>query len=145
VDDIQYEASVATLNAEIANEKILAAQAREEIERGTAERQAVLLESREREARRRAEQAELERQRASSLEQELAALKAKPTPRGMVSPLGDVLLGTAQATLKPGAYPTIERVAAVLKAEPDRTVTSEGHTDSVGSEEYNQALSQRRA
>lgn len=145
VDDIQYEASVATLNAEIANEKILAAQAREEIERGTAERQAVLLESREREARRRAEQAELERQRASSLEQELAALKAKPTPRGMVLTLGDVLFDTAQATLKPGAYPTIERVAEVLKAEPDRTVTIEGHTDSVGSEEYNQALSQRRA
>src|SRR5690606_33236162 len=112
--DIKYEATVATLNAEIANEKILTAQAREEIERGTAERQAVLLESREREARRRAEQAELERQRASTLEQELAALKAKPTPRGMVLTLGDVLFDTGQATLKPGAYPTIERVAEVL-------------------------------
>lgn len=143
--DIKYEATVATLNAEIANEKILTAQAREEIERGTAERQAVLLESREREARRRAEQAELERQRASTLEQELAALKAKPTPRGMVLTLGDVLFDTGQATLKPGAYPTIERVAEVLKEEPERRVTIEGHTDSVGSEEYNQALSQRRA
>src|SRR5690606_21418177 len=142
---IKYEATVATLNAEIANEKILTAQAREEIERGTAERQAVLLESREREARRRAEQAELERQRASTLEQELAALKAKPTPRGMVLTLGDVLFDTGQATLKPGAYPTIERVAEVLKEEPERRVTIEGHTDSVGSEEYNQALSQRRA
>jgi outer membrane protein OmpA-like peptidoglycan-associated protein len=152
LEDIQFEARVATLNAEIANEKILAAQAREEIDKGTAERQAVLLESREREAQRRAAQAELARQqadeasqRASSLEEELAALKAKPTERGMVLTLGDVLFDTAQATLKPGAYPTIERVAEVLKAEPDRRVTIEGHTDSVGSDEYNQGLSQRRA
>lgn len=145
VDDVKHEAMIATLNAEIANERILAAQAREEIEKGTAERQAVLLESREREAERRARQAELERERASSLEQELAALKAKPTPRGMVLTLGDVLFDTNEATLKPGAYPTIERVAEVLKGEPDRRVTIEGHTDSVGAEDYNQQLSQRRA
>lgn len=152
LDEVKYEAQLATLNAEIANEKILAAQAREEIEKGTAERQAVLLEAREREAQRRAEQAELARQRAdqeaqraTTLEQELAELKAKPTPRGMVLTLGDVLFDTAQATLKPGAYETIERVAEVLKAEPDRKVTIEGHTDSVGSEEYNMQLSQRRA
>jgi outer membrane protein OmpA-like peptidoglycan-associated protein len=138
LEDIQYEARVATLNAEIANERILAAEAREEIEKGTQERQAVLIESREREAQRRGQQAE-------SLEAELAALKAKPTPRGMVLTLGDVLFDTAQATLKPGAYQTIERVAEVLKAEPDRKVTIEGHTDNVGSDEYNQGLSQRRA
>src|SRR5690606_17757762 len=145
LDEIRHEAKIGTLKAEIANERILAAQAREEIEKGQAERQAVLIENREREAQRRAQQAEMERQRASSLEQELAALKAKPTPRGMVLTLGDVLFDTAQATLKPGAYPTIERVAEVLKAEPDRRVTIEGHTDSRGSDEYNQQLSERRA
>lgn len=145
LDAIKHEAQIATLNAEIANERIIAAQARDEIEKGQAERQAVLLESREREAQRRAQQADMERQRASSLEQELAELKAKPTPRGMVLTLGDVLFDTNEATLKPGAYQTIERVAEVLKAEPDRHVTIEGHTDSRGSEEYNQQLSQRRA
>lgn len=152
LEDIQFEAKVATLNAQIANEKILAAQAREEIEKGTAERQAVLLEAREREAQRRAQQAEEARlraqeasQRASSLEEELAALKAKPTPRGMVLTLGDVLFDTDQATLKPGAYPTMERVAEILKAEPERRVTIEGHTDSTGSDAYNQQLSQQRA
>ncbi len=145
LDTIKHEAQIATLNAEIANERIIAAQARDEIEKGQAERQAVLLEAREREAQRRAQQADMERQRASSLEQELAELKAKPTPRGMVLTLGDVLFDTNEATLKPGAYHTIERVAEVLKAEPDRHVTIEGHTDSTGSEEYNQQLSQRRA
>jgi OmpA-OmpF porin, OOP family len=145
VEDVQFEAQVATLNAQIANEKILAAQAREEIDKGTAERQAVLIESREREAQLRAQQADAATNRAKSLEEELAALKAKPSPRGMVLTLGDVLFDTAQATLKPGAYQTIERVAEILKAEPGRRLTIEGHTDSVGGDEYNQGLSERRA
>jgi outer membrane protein OmpA-like peptidoglycan-associated protein len=152
VAEIQYEASVAARNAQIANEKILAAQAQEEIEKGTAERQAVLIEAREAEARRRGqqaasaqEQAQLAEQRASTLEQELSELRAKKTDRGMVLTLGDVLFDTGMATLKPGAYTTIDRLATVLKQAPDRKVMIEGHTDSVGADEYNQALSERRA
>jgi outer membrane protein OmpA-like peptidoglycan-associated protein len=157
--DIQFESSIATLNAQIANEKILTAQAREELDKGTAERQAVLIQSREREAQMRAAQAEssaaeAERRaqeareanlRAQTLEQELADLKAKKTERGLVLTLGDVLFDTGKATLKPGAYQTIERLAAVLKEVPARKVMIEGHTDSVGSDEFNQQLSQNRA
>lgn len=138
VGDIQFEAQVAARNAQIANEKILAAQAREEIDKGTAERQAVLADARDAEARRA-------QQKANSLEQELAALKAKKTDRGMVLTLGDVLFDTGKATLKPGAYATVDRLATVLNEAPDRKVMIEGHTDSVGSEELNQALSERRA
>lgn len=152
IGDIQFEAMVASRNAEIANEKILAAQAREEIENGTAERQAVLIEAREAEARRRqlqaqsaTEQAQLAEQRASTLEQELAELRAKKTDRGMVLTLGDVLFDTGMATLKPGAYNTIDRLATVLKEAPDRKVLIEGHTDAVGADDYNQQLSERRA
>lgn len=152
VADIQFEASIAAKNAQIANEKILTAQAREDLEKGTAERQAVLLEAREREARMAAqraeearERAEMAGERATSLEQELEALRAKPTPRGMVLTLGDVLFDTGQATLKPGAYRTIDRLAEALKNEPERQVVIEGHTDSVGSDEFNQGLSERRA
>lgn len=152
VPEIQYEASVAARNAQIANEKILAAQAQEEIEKGTAERQAVLIEAREAESRRRGQQAasaqqqaQLAEQRASTLEQELSALKAKKTERGMVLTLGDVLFDTGMATLKPGAYTTIDRLATVLKEAQDRKVMIEGHTDSVGADQYNQALSERRA
>jgi len=152
VGDIEFEAMVASRNAEIANEKILAAQAQEEIEKGTAERQAVLIEAREAESRRRAqqaanatEQAELAEHRASTLEQELSELRAKKTDRGMVLTLGDVLFDTGMATLKPGAYTTIDRLATVLKQAPDRKVTIEGHTDSVGSDDYNRQLSERRA
>jgi OmpA-OmpF porin, OOP family len=138
VEDIQFESSIATLNAQIANEKILTAQAREELEKGTAERQAVLIQSRERESR----EANL---RAQTLEQELSDLKAKKTDRGVVLTLGDVLFDTGKATLKPGAYQTIERLAAALKEVPARKVLIEGHTDSVGSDELNQQLSQNRA
>lgn len=145
VADIQFEAQVASRNAQIANEKILAAQAREEIEKGTAERQAVLVEAREAEARKRSNEAQMAQQRATTLEQELAALKAKKTDRGMVLTLGDVLFDTGKATLKAGAYRTVDRVAQVLNEAQDRKVMIEGHTDSVGSEDLNQALSERRA
>lgn len=150
--DIQFEAQVAARNAQIANEKILTAQANEEIEKGNAERQAVLVEAREAEARRRAaeadsarDQAQMADQRATALEQELSELKAKKTDRGMVLTLGDVLFDTGKATLKPGAYGTVDRLATVLKEAPDRKVMIEGHTDSVGSDEFNQGLSERRA
>lgn len=152
LSDIEFHAEIAAKNAQIANEKILTAQAREELQKGEAERQAVLVGAREREARLHAQRAQAAQadadaasHRANTLEQELADLRAKPTERGMVLTLGDVLFDTGQATLKPGAYVTIDRLSEALKREPDRQVIIEGHTDSVGADEYNQALSERRA
>ena len=138
LDDIRYHSMVATTNAQIANEKILEAQARDEITKGEAERQQVIVEARNREA-------EAARMRAASLEQELADLKAKKTDRGLVLTLGDVLFDTGKATLKPGAYATIDRLANALKEDTSRKVLIEGHTDSVGSDEFNQTLSENRA
>lgn len=152
LEDIKYESNIAATNAQIANEKILTAQAREEVAKGEAERQQVLIQAREREVQLKAQQADAARseadaakQRASSLEDELKALQAKPTERGMVLTLGDVLFDTGQATLKPGAQATIDRLAQALQQSPDRKVIIEGHTDSVGSDEYNLQLSERRA
>jgi OmpA-OmpF porin, OOP family len=159
VADIQYEAMVANRNAQIANEKILAAQAREEVDKGTAERAAVLAEARARDAQRSEQQAraataqaqsataqaQTAEERAAQLERELADLKGKKTDRGVVVTLGDVLFDTGKATLKAGAYSTIDRLATVLKEDGARKVLVEGHTDSVGSDEYNQSLSERRA
>jgi outer membrane protein OmpA-like peptidoglycan-associated protein len=131
LDEIQYQAQVATLNAQIANEKILTAQAKDDIEKGNVERQQVLLEARNREADR--------------LRQQMKDLQAQQTDRGMVLTLGDVLFDTGKATLKTGAYGTIDRLADVLKESPTRKVVIEGHTDSTGSEETNAMLSQQRA
>lgn len=157
--DVKFEATVASRNAQIANEKIMAAMARDEIDKGTAERQAVLADARAREAERNAQQAraaqaqaqsataqaQTAEERARALEQELAELKGKKTDRGVVVTLGDVLFDTGKATLKPGAYTTIDRLARVLKEDSARKVVIEGHTDNVGSDEYNQGLSERRA
>jgi outer membrane protein OmpA-like peptidoglycan-associated protein len=149
---IDYEANNAVLSAQIANEKILTAQATEEIANGTAQRQAVLIQARERESQRSADQASDARQqadasaqRADSLEAQLADLKLQKTERGLVLTLGDVLFDTGQATLKSGANGTLDRLAAALREKSDRRVTIEGHTDNVGSDASNQSLSERRA
>ena len=150
--DIDYEAQNAVTSAQIAGEKIKTAIAREEMEKGTEQRQAVLIEAREREAQRSAVAADQSRQqsdnsqrRADSLEAELADLKAQKTERGLVLILGDVMFDTAQSTLKTGAYDTLDRLASTLRDNPGRSVVIEGHTDNVGSEDNNQMLSERRA
>ena len=97
------------------------------------------------EAERNAQQARSAENRAKALEQELADLKGKKTDRGIVVTMGDVLFDTGKATLKPGAYATVDRLATVLKEDSARKVLIEGHTDSVGTDEYNQSLSERRA
>ena len=143
--DIEYEANNAVTSAQIANEKILTAQANEQIANGTAQRQAVLLQARERESERSADQASASAQRVDSLEAQLADLKVQKTERGLVLTLGDVLFDTGQATLKSGAYGTLDRLATALRDKSGRKVLIEGHTDNVGSDESNKGLSERRA
>jgi outer membrane protein OmpA-like peptidoglycan-associated protein len=94
------------------------------------------------EARRAAEEA-TERER--KLREELAELQARETERGLVLTLGDILFDVDQASLKPGAMQSLYRLVTFLKAYPDRSVLVEGHTDSTGSDAYNQTLSERRA
>ena len=150
--DIEFEAQNAVLSAQIANEKILTAQANDEVAAGTAQRQTVLLEARDRQAQqsaldveKSAREAGASQQRADSLEAQLADLKVKKTERGLVLTLGDVLFDTNQSTLKAGAYGTLDRLAAALRESSGRKVTIEGHTDNVGSDEANLGLSERRA
>jgi outer membrane protein OmpA-like peptidoglycan-associated protein len=79
------------------------------------------------------------------LERQIAELNARETDRGLVVTLGDVLFATGKSELMGGAGQNLDKLAAFLGEYPDRTVLIEGHTDSVGSEESNQFLSQRRA
>ncbi len=83
--------------------------------------------------------------KAAVLAQELSDLKAKKTDRGFVLTLGDVLFATGKADLMPGAQRSNDQLAAFLNKYPTKTVSVEGHTDSMGSEEYNVILSQNRA
>lgn len=83
--------------------------------------------------------------RAAQLEVQLAELAAKQTDRGTVITLGDVLFGVDQATLNANGLRTVDKLAAILLQNRERTVMIEGHTDSTGSLAHNQALSERRA
>jgi len=82
---------------------------------------------------------------ATELQRQIDELNAKPTDRGLVVTLGDVLFTSGQADLKAGATGNLNKLVAFLNEYPSRTVMIEGYTDSVGSEDYNQGLSQRRA
>jgi outer membrane protein OmpA-like peptidoglycan-associated protein len=84
-------------------------------------------------------------QQAAELQRQIDVLQAKPTDRGLVLTLGDVLFTSGRADLKPGAAGNLNKLVAFLDKYPDRSVTIQGYTDSVGSEDYNQRLSERRA
>jgi len=57
----------------------------------------------------------------------------------------DFLFSVNSSTLLPGAYDELERVANVLNQYPQTTMRISGHTDSTGSDEHNQKLSEFRA
>lgn len=80
------------------------------------------------------------------LEAELADVRAKQTERGWVLTLkNELLFDSAAATLKPGAHRALDNLAQFLRKYPDRDIAIEGFTDSTGSKEVNQRLSERRA
>ena len=83
--------------------------------------------------------------KASALQAEVDALNAKPTDRGLVLTLGDVLFDTGKADLNPGASRNLDRLVQFLTEHEDRRVEIDGYTDSVGTDSFNVDLSQRRA
>jgi outer membrane protein OmpA-like peptidoglycan-associated protein len=89
-----------------------------------------------------AEKAEL---RAQLLSQFNSILETRDTARGLIVNMWDVLLDTAQFTLRPGARERLAKVAGILLGHPGLKLEVEGHTDSVGGEAYNQHLSEQRA
>lgn len=101
------------------------------------------------EARRQAEAKALEAENVKAesarIIRELAELKANQTERGIVLTVGDVLFETNKANLSPRAEKSIVKLAEFLKKNSNRNLLIEGHTDSVGSDEYNLVLSNKRA
>lgn len=85
------------------------------------------------------------RENAQALEQELQALQGKQTERGMVVVLQDVLFDVGKSDLKPGAKNRLDKLSSVLQKHPERKLLIEGYTDSTGSDEFNQQLSEARA
>jgi|KBSSwiStaDraftv2_1062776.scaffolds.fasta_scaffold10308_2 outer membrane protein OmpA-like peptidoglycan-associated protein len=84
-------------------------------------------------------------QQASELQRQLEIMQAKPTDRGLVLTLGDTLFATGKSEIKSGATANLDRLGDFLAEYPDRTASIEGFTDSTGSEDSNQVLSEHRA
>ena len=144
---LKAEADAARTQAEADRQRAEAARAAAEAERQRAEAERQRAEASLRNAEAEAANAEREKAdlRARLREQLNVILETRETARGLIVNLSDVLFDTAQATLKPGAREKLARVSGILVAHPDLKLEIEGHTDSVGSDAYNQALSERRA
>ena len=105
-------------------------------------------------SRKVAEEAERQRQEAVRQKEEMRArllaqlnqvLQTRDTVRGLVVNMPDVLFDFNQYTLKPAARERLAKVSGIVLAYPDLKLQIEGHTDAIGSDEYNQTLSEKRA
>jgi outer membrane protein OmpA-like peptidoglycan-associated protein len=93
------------------------------------------------------QQAEKEKQelRARLLQQLNSILATRDSARGLIANMSDVLFRSGSFELLPGARERLAKVSGIVLAYPSLHVAIEGHTDSVGGDEYNQELSERRA
>ncbi|MDP2268031.1 MAG: OmpA family protein [Deltaproteobacteria bacterium] len=83
--------------------------------------------------------------RAAALSRRVAELEARPTERGLVLTLGDVLFDTGKSTLRSGGTSSVYELAKFLTEYPERNILIEGFTDNTGSVALNQNLSTQRA
>ena len=88
-----------------------------------------------------AEKAEL---RSQLLRQFNAVLQTRDTARGLIVNMSDVLFDTGKSSLRPLAREKLAKVAGIVSGHPGLKLDVEGHTDSVGGDDYNQKLSERR-
>ncbi len=154
-DRFRAEADAARLAAETARQQAdaarLAAQQEADAARLAAQREAEearLAAARQaEEARRLVEASEQEkaRLREQLREQLNTVLETRETARGLIVNVSDVLFDVDKATLRPGARERLARVAGILLAHRDLKIQVEGHTDSTGTDGYNQRLSEARA
>jgi outer membrane protein OmpA-like peptidoglycan-associated protein len=83
--------------------------------------------------------------RQQLLDQFNSILQTRDTARGLIVNMSDVLFDTARFTLKPGAREKLAKVSGIILGHPGLKIAVEGHTDSVGGDEYNMKLSDNRA
>lgn len=124
------------------------------LQRAQAEAQAAQAEARAAEARAQAQQAQQSAQQATQQTEQLRerlkqqlnqVLATRETARGLIVNMSDVLFDFNQYTLKPEAREKLAKVSGILLAYPGLQLQVEGYTDNIGSDEYNQKLSEERA
>jgi outer membrane protein OmpA-like peptidoglycan-associated protein len=112
-----------------------------------AQAEADALKAKEEAARAEADRARsaAEALRAQLLEQFNRILETRDTPRGLVVNMADVLFASGRYNLLPATREKLARLSGIVLAHPGLNLDIEGHTDSIGSDELNQQLSERRA
>jgi outer membrane protein OmpA-like peptidoglycan-associated protein len=93
----------------------------------------------------KAREAEQTKAEIDQLLKDLSDFQGKMTERGIVLTMGDVLFAFGKADLATGTVRNVVKLAEFLEKHPDRNLLVEGHTDSIGSDEFNLTLSQKRA
>jgi outer membrane protein OmpA-like peptidoglycan-associated protein len=86
-----------------------------------------------------------EEMRARLLAQLNQVLQTRDTARGLIVSMPDVLFDFNKYSLKPEARERLARISGIILAYPDLKLAIEGYTDSIGTEDYNQTLSEKRA
>jgi outer membrane protein OmpA-like peptidoglycan-associated protein len=128
------------------------AQAQQQQQLAQAETERARLAAAQAEAQR--QQADAQRQQAEAARAEMrerlmqqlnAVLETKESARGLIVNINDVLFDFNKYTLKPGAREKMAKVSGILLAYPGLKLQLEGHTDAIGSDDYNLKLSQQRA
>ena len=114
---------------------------KQENEAQRAAKQAELDSAAKQTARLEAEKVEL---RTQLLSQFNAILQTRDTARGLIVNMSDVLFDTAKYSLRPLAREKLAKVAGIVSGHPGLRLAVEGHTDSVGGDDYNQRLSEQR-
>jgi len=147
-------AEQAKAEADLAARKAEQEKAEAERAKAAALEQQQALQAENERARSQAEESERGRQKAEQekvemrgrlLQQLNAILVTRDTARGLIATMPDVLFETNKFSLKPAARESLAKVAGILLAYPDLRLEVDGHTDSVGSDTYNQQLSENRA
>jgi outer membrane protein OmpA-like peptidoglycan-associated protein len=150
------KAEAERMKQEALDAAVKAAKAKEEAESArqaaVAEQQAALAqkdaaEAEAQKARQAAAQADEEKAslRAQLLAQLNSILQTNDSARGLIVNISDVLFDTGSATLRPAAREKLAKISGILLAHPGLALEIEGHTDSIGSDEFNQVLSEQRA
>ena len=133
--------------ADAARQAALTQQQAAETKAQEAEQAKAAAEAEAEKARQAAVQAETEKTqlRAQLLAQLNAVSQTRDSARGLIVNMSDVLFDSASYTPELGAREKLAKISGILLAHPGLALQIEGHTDSVGSDEFNQQLSERRA
>jgi outer membrane protein OmpA-like peptidoglycan-associated protein len=137
------QSQMAAQQAQLEAEQAQAAKAQADAARAQAEAQAAEARAKAAEANKSAEDANAVREKLK--EQLNSVLATSETARGLIVNMSDVLFDTGKYTLKPTTQISLAKVAGILLAYPGLKVQVEGYTDSVGTDELNQKLSENRA